>query len=149
MFSKTIELTGLGLIAWGLAWAIAVPAGLIFGGVAIVLIGSVTDDASVGKVLRDGTARVRYSWRRQLARENGIALPRYQSNSGLVPCGCGGQEDCPLCDGTGVVPDPTLRVNKRSPHPPLRVDPDAEDFWSSRARAFSRTNGNRDLERLG
>jgi hypothetical protein len=152
MFSRTLEVLGFGVVAWGLAWAISTPAGLIFGGAAMVLIGSVTDDASVGLALRRGTAWFRYAWRRQLARESGLFLPARRKTPEHVPCTCGGNEECPICDGTGLVPNPTLRVNPKSPHPPLRVDADAEEFYASivRSREARATGRNgRDLERLG
>lgn len=164
MFSKLLELTGLGLIAVGLAWAISKPAGLIFAGAAIVLLGSVTDDAAVGSALRRGVAWTRYLWWRQISQESGIPVPSLRSSKAMVPCDCGGNEDCAICGGSGLVPDPTLQVNKTSPHPPLKVDPQAEEFWSrmavarrERAKVRDRTPAlsrqdhqqNGDLERLG
>jgi hypothetical protein len=133
MFSKLLELTGLGLIAWGLAWAIAIPAGLIFGGAAIVLVGSVTDDQSVGMALRRGAAWVRYGWWKALARENGVPIPSFKD--AVVRCECGGDPDCPVCGGSGAIPDPTLQVGKGSPHPPIHVDPQTEAFWATKAKA--------------
>lgn len=150
MLSKPLELLGLGLMSWALAWGFSTPVGLFFGGAAIVFIGSVTDDKSVGMALRRGTAWMRYAYWRQLARENGVPLPSFRSQGGFVPCGCGGDENCPICDGMGVVPDPTLQVNKKSPHPPLVVDRDAEEFSGSLARAHQeRANRRGSLERIG
>lgn len=151
MFSKLTDLVGVGLISWGLSWWVATPAGLIFGGCAIVLIGSVTDDKAVGMALRRGTAWFRYAWWRQIARENGTPIPNLRrSLIGYVPCSCGGSEDCPLCDGTGIVPDPTLQVSQQSPHPPLRVDPDAEEFSARLAQNHQeRARRRSSLERIG
>jgi hypothetical protein len=153
MFSKLLELTGLSLIAWGLAWAISVPAGLIFGGTAIVFIGSVTDDASVGMALRRGTSWIRYAWWRQIAKESGLSVPDLNAPMAYVACGCGGDEECPVCDGVGYVPDPAFRVNPKSPHPPLHVDADAREFYSRAAQSHQarerlRATRNGDRERI-
>lgn len=137
MYSKTLELSGLGLIAWGLAWLLSVPAGIIFAGVAIFCVGGVTDDAAVGMTFRRSVGWARYAWHRQLLREDGYELPSFRSErspGGLVACDCGGDPDCPLCVGLGYVPDPAYRENPRSPHPPLRVDPDAEKMSATLAR---------------
>lgn len=164
MFSKLLEISGLGLIALGLAQAISTPAGLIFGGAAIVLIGSATDDQAVGMALRRRTAWIRYAWYREIARENGVAVPPLRERKvALIPCDCGADEFCPVCGGSGFVPDPNVRMSKRSPHPPIRVDPQTQEHWARAARAreeraklHDRTpalsrpdyNGSDDIERL-
>lgn len=150
MFSILFEVFGFTVISFGLGWAISVPAGLIFGGAAMVFIGSATDDEAVGMALRRGTAWIRYAWWSQLARENGIPIPRLGSHGSLIACTCGGRDEgCPLCDGTGLVPDPTIRVNSKSPHPPLRIDPQAEEFSSRLARVRIERAKARELERIG
>lgn len=130
MFSKALELTGLGLIAWGLAMYLTLPAGVIFAGASLVFVGSTTDDAGAAASARRGLAWARYYWHRQVLRENGIEVPHLQAvrQVPMVVCGCDGDPDCALCGGSGYVPDPDYREDKTSPHPPLRIDPQvAED----------------------
>ena len=159
MFSKLAELTGIALITVAISSWARWEAGLLFAGVAIVLIGSVTDDRAVGMALKRGTGWMRYAWWSQLAKENGLPIPDL-SVTGWVACACGGDEDCPVCGGTGVVPDPTLQVNGSSPHPKIRVDPEAQARSERLARAREeRAKGHDltpalsrhdyDLERLG
>lgn len=166
MLSKPFELIGLGIFTYGFSKTVSFPAGLMFAGAAIVLIGSVTDDKAVGMALRRGTSWIRYAWWRQLARENGEDTPPLfrRRTQPVIPCDCGGQEDCPVCDGLGYVPDPDARVGTKSPHPPIRVNPQTEALAQrlgrareERARLHDRTpalsrqdygNGDGDLERL-
>src|SRR5690348_8634121 len=128
MFSKTLELLGLGLVAWGLALWFGAPAGIAFAGVSLLFVGGATDDAAVGMTFRRGFGWVRYAWYRQLATENGIQLPSLRQPrlpQGWVPCDCGKDEDCPVCGGMGFIPDPKFRENSRSPHPELKINPQA------------------------
>lgn len=160
MFSKLLELSGIAAITVAISSWSRWEAGLLFAGVAIFLIGGVTDDRAVGMALRRATGWIRYAWWRQIARENGVPVPDFSATSGWVACDCGGDEECPVCDGTGVVPDPTLEVNQNSPHPKLRVDPEAQ----ARSERLARAAGERkklhdrgpalarheyDLERIG
>ena len=139
MFSKPVELAGVGVIAWGLAALLGYAAALLFVGVALVFIGAMTDDDAVGLVFRRGWGWVRYGWYRQVLRENGVAVPALTSRNtpvGWVVCECGGgNPDCPLCFGSGYVPDPEYQANPRSPHPPIKVDPEAQAHWSRMAKA--------------
>ena len=67
MFSKATELTGLGLIAWGLGLLLGFPAALIFSGISLVFIGSMTKDDAVGLVIRRGWAWFKwFYWHRQI-----------------------------------------------------------------------------------
>jgi hypothetical protein len=130
VFSKALELTGLGLFAVGLSVLLGYAAGLMFGGVALVFLGSTTDDAAVGAAIRRGASLAAYAYRRQIAREGGTEPPARPGTSvGFVPCACGGDEECPVCEGYGYVPDPAFVENPRSPHPKLRIDPDTQEFW--------------------
>lgn len=135
MFSKPLEVAGVALITWGFSRAVSFSAGLMFAGAAIVFFGSVTDDSSVGMAIRRRTAGIRHAWRRQVARENGVDVPGRVPTISVVPCGCGGDENCPVCDGLGWIPDPSVRVNRKSPHPQLKVDPQAEELATRLARA--------------
>lgn len=126
MYSKTIELTGLGVIAAAVALMLGVAAGLVVGGLALLLVGATTDDAQVGPALARGWNRARFIWFRQLVRENGLPEPELGMLAPTeVPCECvrGGEpkEDCPVCYGAGRVPNPALRVGV-GPHPPIVGD---------------------------
>ena len=136
MFSKLLEITGLGMVAWGIAIYLQPAAGIVFAGTAIVFIGSVTDDKSVGMALRRGTGWIRYAWHRQLAKESGIPVPRLRWGvpKGWIHCGCGKDEDCPVCGGTGFIPDPEFRDSPTSPHPKVHVDPQTQLMADQLAR---------------
>lgn len=137
MFSKTLELVGLTLISVAIACWSRWEAGVLFGGLALLLIGSATDDAAVGATLRRSAAWVSYAWHRQLLRESGVPVPNLKAPrlpDEWVPCECGGNPDCPLCAGMGYVPDPQYRENPRSPHPAIKVDPEAQAFAETLAK---------------
>lgn len=70
MYSRTIELTGLGLVAWGVASLLGVGAGLIVGGFSLLLVGGTTDDGEVRRTLRRGVAWLRFLYHRQVLRES-------------------------------------------------------------------------------
>ena len=74
MFSKALEIAGIGLIAVAISYWARWEAGILFAGIALVLVGSVTDDVAVGATLKRGTAWIRYGWWKQIAKENN-ALP--------------------------------------------------------------------------
>ena len=149
MFSKTTELAGFSVIAIAISYWYRWEAGLLFIGLALLFIGSNMDDKALGQKFRRGFAWARYFWHRQLLRESGFKFPSLRAPNtpkGLVPCTCGADPGCPLCDGVGYVPDPELRPNPKSPHPPIKVDPEAEAFWSNIARIRERdkvSNGSR------
>lgn len=128
MFSKLSELTGLGLVAWGVALLLGSAAGIIFAGVSLVFVGMMTDDDAVGLTFRRGWGWIRYYWYRQVLREDGQPIPalRHTVAEGLLPCDCGGEEDCPVCQGMGYVPDPAYQEG-RSPHPKLKIDPEVQE----------------------
>lgn len=71
MFSKTTELTGLGLITWGVALLLGFAAGIIFLGISLVFVGSMTNDDAVGLVIRRGWGSFRFRWHRRLLIEDG------------------------------------------------------------------------------
>ena len=100
MFSKFTELTGIGLIALAIGYWARWEAGVLFAGIAVVLIGATTDDEAVGMALRRGTAWVRYGWWKQIAKENAVIPPR-----------------------------------PRSPQPPIKIDPQAQESADRMARA--------------
>ena len=140
MYSNFLESIGLGLISWGIALVAGTAAGLMAAGISIIFIGATLDDSSVNLALRRGSGWIRYSWHRQMLREQGIRPPKIRATGlpvGWVPCQCGGDEECPVCDGTGVVPDPKQRTNPKSPHPPIQVEPDAAAYWANVAKAKS------------
>ena len=150
MYSKTCELLGLSAIAVAIAFWATWEAGLLFVGFSLLFVGSTLNDSAISGSLRRGRGWIGYAWHRQLLRENGIRPPKIRATGlpgGWVPCGCGGQEDCPLCDGTGAVPDPEVRVNARSPHPPIKVNPEAETFWENVAQVRQNREGPRNGSR--
>ena len=125
MFSKLLELTGIGLIAVAIAYWARWEAGILFAGVALVFIGSVTDDAAITASLKRGTAWIRYGWWKQIAKENDVPLPT-------------------------------------SPQPPIRVNPQTEEWATNAARqrqeraklhdrtpALVKQDYDEDFERLG
>jgi len=167
MFSKAFELTGLAAIAVAIAFWATWEAGLLFGGLSLIFVGSTIDDTAVGAYFHGSFGRIRYSWSRQLARENGASIDnwmltewlRAKKTTQLIPCVCGGKdENCPLCDGDGLVPNPEYREQTDSPHPTIKVDLVAQQdafraalAKTERAKLHNRTPARppvNDLERL-
>ena len=70
MYSNTLELSGLALIAWGVGMLLGTAAGLICGGIALLLVGATTDDAQVTLALKRAAGWVRFRWYRRLLIED-------------------------------------------------------------------------------
>jgi hypothetical protein len=68
--SILLELVGLGLVSWGVGLLLGAAAGIICAGLAILFVGSVTDDALVKIRAKRSVARVRYGWWKQVVKEN-------------------------------------------------------------------------------
>lgn len=165
MFSKAWELTGAALIGIAIAYWFAWEAGLLFGGLFLLVTGGTLNDAALTARAQRGVAWIRYAWWRQMARENGVEVPalRLRRPKGWVACDCGGDEGCPVCGGTGSIPDPTLQINRNAPHPPSPTKDNVPGWAKNQARArgeraqvHDRTpalsrqplNGSDDFERL-
>jgi hypothetical protein len=76
MYSKSLELAGLALIAWGVGLLLGTAAGMICGGLSLLFIGGVTDDAAVGAIIRRAGHHVVFVVRRQQLKETLLAEQR-------------------------------------------------------------------------
>lgn len=105
MFSKATEIAGFVAISIAIGnWA-RWEAGLLFGGLALLFIGSTIDDTVLLSKVQRAWGWVRYAWYKQLAKERGIEI------------------------------EPIEIALRRSPHPRIKVDPEAEERAHRMARA--------------
>jgi hypothetical protein len=75
LFSKFFELSGIALLAFGLAWYLGEGAGLLVSGAGLILVGITTNDEQIKSFFAYRWHMMRYHWHKQLAKESGEIIP--------------------------------------------------------------------------